>query len=125
MTQRLRLLYPFLFAVLPILNILTRSPGESSMTDVAVVVGVMLAACALAYAIVALAARGRGSGLVAPLVVFAVLLWFYGYDAATSWARRLAGGSLGHLVVALVALATVAIVWWLARRRHRVGGVRR
>jgi hypothetical protein len=116
MTQRLRLLYPFFFAVLPILNILTRSPGESSMTDVAVVVGVMLAACALAYGIVALAARGRGSGLVAPLVVFAVLLWFYGYDAATSWARRLAGGSLGPLVVALAVLATVAIVWWLARR---------
>lgn len=116
MTQRLRLLYPFLFAVLPILNILTRSPGESSMADVAVVVGVMLVGCALVYGVIALATRGRGSGLVVPLVVFAVLLWFYGYDAAGSWARRLAGGSLGPVVVTLAALATIAAVWWLARR---------
>ena len=116
MTQRLRLLYPFLFVILPILNILTRSPGESSMADVAVVVGVMLAGSALAYGVVALAMRGRGSTLVAPLVVFALLLWFYGYDAAESWARRLAGGSIGPVVVALAVLATSAAVWWLAHR---------
>jgi hypothetical protein len=116
MTQRLRLLYPFGFAVLPILNILTRSPGESSMSDVAVVTGVMLAACALVYGIVTLLARGRASSLVAPLVVFAALVWFYGYDAAAAWARRLAGGSLGPVVVTLALLATVAAVWWLARR---------
>ncbi len=115
MTQRLRLVYPFLFAVLPILNILTRSPGESSMSDVAVLTGVMLAGCALVYGIATLLARGRGSPLLAPLVVFAVLLWFYGYDAVEGWARRLAGG-MSPLVVVLALVATMAAVWWLARR---------
>jgi hypothetical protein len=116
MTQRLRLLYPFLFAILPILNILTRSPGESSMSDVAVVAGTVVAGCAVVYGLIALAARGRGGGLVAPLTVFLVLLWFYGYDAAASWARRLGGARMGPLVVALAVAATVAAGWWLARR---------
>ena len=44
MTQRLRLLYPFLFVLIPLLSILTRSPGESALADVGVVAGIVLVA---------------------------------------------------------------------------------
>jgi hypothetical protein len=40
MMRRLRLLYPFLFVVLPILTVLTRNAGGSTLGDIAIRMGV-------------------------------------------------------------------------------------
>jgi predicted membrane channel-forming protein YqfA (hemolysin III family) len=112
MTARLRLLYPFLFAVVPLLNVLARSPGGSSLSDIGMLIALMLAACGVAYGIVALVARGRWPALVVPLVVLMVILWFYGISAL----MQAVPGAGGWVMVGAAAGLTVGIVWWLARR---------
>lgn len=112
---RLRFLYPFLFALLPILSILTRSPGESALSDIGVVAGVVLAGCAVLYGLVALVLWGRSSRLVPPLVVLACILWFHGYDALSSWAQR-RGSAAAEGIILVAAVATAAGIWLLARR---------
>jgi sulfatase-like protein len=118
--RRLRLLYPFLFVVLPILTVLARNPGGSTLRDVAIIMGVMLLACASVYAVVALVA-GRGwSNPVVPLIVLAGILWFYAYPPLRS-VYRFAHHTPAPMVVTAVsvivlALATVAVVRWLAQR---------
>ena len=120
MMRRLRLLYPFLFVVLPILTVLTRNAGGSTLGDMAILMGVMLSACALAYAVVALVS-GRGwDSPVVPLIVLAGILWFYAYPALRSL-HRLARVTPAPLVVTAatvmaLALATAAAVRWLAGR---------
>jgi hypothetical protein len=81
MMRRLRLLYPFLFVVLPILTVLTRNAGGSTLGDIAILMGVMLSACALAYAVVALVS---GRGWVSPVVPLIVLATV----AAVRWLAR-------------------------------------
>jgi hypothetical protein len=120
MMQRLRLLYPFLFAVLPILTVLTRNPGGSTLGDVATLMGVVLVACAVGYAVVALVSRRGWTSPVVPLIVLAGILWFHGYQALRSL-HRLARDTPAPLVVTavtvmLLALVAAAAVLWLARR---------
>jgi hypothetical protein len=116
MTGRLRLLYPFLFAVLPLLNVLARSPGGSRLSDMALLIGIMLAGCAVAYAAVSLLARGRWSSPVVALVVLVVVLWFYASSSLALWARPLSPRVLRWGALASAGLLTAAVVWWLARR---------
>ena len=118
--RRLRLLYPFLFATLPILNTLTRNPGGAALADVGWLVAVVLAACLVVYLLAAVATGGRPANPLVPLVVVAAVLWFYGYQAI----RSLYGLSrsmpapmvVTGAAVILAAAATVAGVWWLGRR---------
>jgi hypothetical protein len=116
MTGRLRLLYPFFFAVLPLVNVLARSPGGSSLSDMAILVGIMLAGCAVAYAVVAVLAGRRWSSPVVALIVLACILWFYGYSSLALWARSISPRVLRLAVVAAAGGLTAAAVWWLARR---------
>ena len=117
MMRRLTLWYPFVFMLLPILTIVTRSPGESSLPDIAIVAGAALAGCAMVYGVLALIFRGRSRHVV-PLIVFALILWFYAYDALSTRALRIAGGGGAPAVIGLAALVTIGLVWWLARRPH-------
>jgi hypothetical protein len=118
--RHLRLLYPFLFAILPVLNVLTRNPGGSTLRDVAILAGVLLGVCAVVYGIVALVSRqGLGNPAV-PLIVLAGIVWFYSYPALRS-VHRLAHATPAPAVVTgavaiMSALATAVAVWWLARR---------
>jgi hypothetical protein len=126
--QRLPLLYPFLFVILPILNVLTRNPGGSSLADIGILAGVVLAACAAAYAALSLGLGARRRPLV-PLIVLAAVLWFYGYEALR-WSYRFSRGSPVLLsvtasAVAAAAAGTVAVVWWLARRPRYLDRVNR
>ena len=116
MTARPRLLYPFLFAVLPLLNVLARSPGGSSLSDVGLLIALMLVACGVVYGVVTLAARGRWPALVVPLVVLMVIVWFYGISALTRLAHQAVPGAGSWAMVGTVAALTVGVVWWLARR---------
>jgi hypothetical protein len=118
--RRLRLLYPFLFVVLPVLNVLTRNPGGSIPSDVVTLLVILLAACALAYVLVALVFRRGLIDPLVPLIVLAGLLWFYAYPMFRSFYRVAratpAPVLVGIVVVMLLGLATIAGIWWLARR---------
>jgi hypothetical protein len=118
--HRLKLLYPFLFVILPVLNVLTRNPGGSTLADVGTVVGVLLAGCAGVYTLVALVSRRGLSNPMVPLIVLAGIGWFYSYPLIRSFyrfAHRLPAPKLVTAVTALVLiLVTAAVVWWLARR---------
>lgn len=118
--RNLRLLHPFLFAALPILNVLTENPGGATLADVVWLAGLIVAGCLAGYAVVALANRGRWADPVVPLVVLAGVLWFYGYEAIR-WVYRWARGTpapvvVTALVVAGAAALTIVGLRALARR---------
>jgi hypothetical protein len=115
-SDRLRLLYPFLFAVLPLLNILSRSPGGSNLADMTLMIAAMLGVCAVCYGAVLLFGRGRLPKPVVSLIVFVLIFWFYSYSGL---AHAVEGGSPGvaSLVIATSAVAvTAGLAWWLSRR---------
>jgi hypothetical protein len=114
--QRLRLGYPFLFAVLPILSILTRNPGGSRLADVGVVIGGLLLGCAVLYLLVATVLRAAWSSPVVPLVVLAVILWGNAKTTLGGWTRQVGGGPAAVAVVAVPLALTVMAAWWLGRR---------
>ena len=60
MTQRATQVYPFLFAVLPVLRLVAAYPGWTDLDDVAVVLTMVLAACGVVYGLAVLASRRRG-----------------------------------------------------------------
>jgi hypothetical protein len=120
MMRNVRLLYPFLFVSLPILNTLTRNPGGATLADAGELIALMLAACAVTYAIVALATGRRWTNPMVPLIVLAAVLWFYGFEAVR-WVYRVARDMPAPLivtgvVVGLAAAATLSALWWLSRR---------
>jgi hypothetical protein len=125
-TSRLQLLYPFLFVIFPVLNILTQSPGGSNLGDSALIMVVLLVGCAGLYAMVVAATGGRWSNPVAPLVVFLGVLSFYGWDllpdSVHQIGRRAPVALRAGLAMALL-LATVGAVWWLARRPRALARV--
>jgi hypothetical protein len=116
MNSRLRLLYPFLFAVLPVLLIVNRNPGSSASSDVGSVVLTVLIGCALVYLAVALiVGRGRWTPAVS-LIVLAAIVWFYWYDTLIGVARRFWRGAPAPLIAVAGLAITVALLVWVARR---------
>jgi hypothetical protein len=111
--QRAKLLYPFLFAIIPILSAVTHSVGYASLSDIGAVLGFVLVACGLVYVVVAVT-FGWSNPLI-PLIIFVMLLWFYECVALILWAREVGGGYELALVL-IPAVATVLVVWWLGRR---------
>lgn len=127
MMARLALLYPFLFVILPILNILSRNPGGSTLADGGALMLFMLSLCAAVYGLVAFALRRHPSRAIAPLITLALILWFYAYPSIRSafHASRKSPANLALVLIAVggLALATAAVIGWLARRpryHHRV-----
>jgi hypothetical protein len=120
MMRRLTQLYPFLFVILPILNVLTRNPGGSTLGDAAALMFFMLVVCAVLYGVLALALRRHPWRPVVPLIVLAAIIWFYSYPSLRS-ALRLSRESTAHMALMLavvggLALATLGLIAWLARR---------
>jgi sulfatase-like protein len=125
-TSRLQLLYPFLFAVIPVLNILTQSPGGSNLGDSALIMAALLAGCAALYTLVVVATGGRWSNPVVPLIVFLVVLGFYGWDLLPESVHQLGRRTPVPIVVGVgvaLLLATAGAVWWLARRPRALARV--
>jgi hypothetical protein len=117
MNGRLKLLYPFLFAILPVLLIVQRNPGASTSADAASVIVTLLAGCTLVYVVVALIIVRRGFWTpVAALIVFAAIVWFYWYDTLIGLARRFWRGAPPPLIAAVGLALTVALLFWVARR---------
>ncbi len=115
MIGRLKLWYPFLFAALPILHILTRNPGGTRLDDAAFVLAASLLVCAALYGVAWVALRGRASRALVPLVVLAGILLIYGKSALVRFSRQTSGLPLG-VVLAGIAALILLLLWWLARR---------
>jgi hypothetical protein len=119
--MRLKLLYPFLFSILPILTVLTRNPGGSTLGDAAEMAVVMLLMCAIAYVLVLAMTGTRGLTPLASLIVLGAIIWFYAYEPLRGVYHLQRGPAAiavtGAVLLVLVA-ASVAAVRWLARRPY-------
>jgi hypothetical protein len=106
--------YPFFFALIPILNILTRNPGGSRLDDIAVVMVCALIITGAVYLMAALALR-RAPRPLLPVVVLAILLLIYGKTVLGGLSRRVAGASPVVTLAAVCAILLLSL-FWLARR---------
>jgi hypothetical protein len=108
-------LYPFLLAAARVLYQADRNPGYYTLGDLAIVIGAVLAALALVYALAAGLLRGRGAGLP-EFVTFLVVLWLFQFDRAAHALPSLPH-RLQYLLLSGIGLAgCVLLVRWLARR---------
>ena len=116
--------YPFLIAFVPILNYAANNPDQYAMRDLVFLLVVTAGACAVVYALAALAARGRAAPGLPAFVTLLYVAWFFGY-------RRVAGmvgdpAHPQHLVLVPAGLAlSVALVWWVGRRPALLDGLGR
>ena len=112
---RLKHLYPLLFAVIPILNVVSRNPGYATGSDILAVLGFVVAACAAAYGL--LMVLFRRNRPVAALFVFLLVLGFYA-TVPLAVAAVDAVGPLGLGLLLILGCAVGAVGWWLVRHRR-------
>lgn len=112
--QRVKLWHPVLFALLPILNTLTRNPGGSRPSDIVVVVATVLIGAVLGCLLLAAVLRRRAPQGIVPLLVLVGVFLFYGKSAVGNLTRQASGALLLLALLAIVGLG----IWWLARRPH-------
>src|SRR5690349_4955582 len=119
---RLKHLYLFLFAIIPILNVVSRNPGYAAGTDVLILLGAMLVACAVLYALLLVVVRGFAS--LASWILALGVLGFYGL-APLIRVLRDSVGWVGGLALVVAGLGAIALMSWrLIRNRaglERVG----
>ncbi len=114
MTWRITHIYPFLFAIIPVVRLVEAHPGWAELGDAAVVVATVVAACGLVYGLTLLATRRRGQRLP-PLVLLGVVLGFWAYVRVARFVEQWT--SFSHpVLLPLWAAATVGMIWWLVRR---------
>ena len=85
MTWRITHVYPFLFAIIPVVRLVVENPGWMEADDAAVIVATVLAASAVVYGLVLLATRRRGAHLRA-LILLGVVLTFWVYVRLATFA---------------------------------------
>lgn len=116
----LRRLHPFLFVVVPVLNVSARNPGGAALGDVMALALAMCAGWAVVYAAVMLLLRKRESQEVVPLLVLLALVLFYAYPAFRAAYNQSRDDPARLLVAGAVSLALIAAaaagIAWLARR---------
>jgi hypothetical protein len=115
---RLSFLYPVLFAIIPILNVLSRNPGYASRRDIIMVLGCALVGWLLAYVVVFMMCRR--SALRASWLVFLLVLVFYGSVALVSWGRTLGGMAGAAGLALLTAVAAIVVSRWLIHHTPRL-----
>jgi hypothetical protein len=115
MIERLQRWYPFFFAPLPILNLLTRNPGGTRLEDAGVVLAVALLGCAVVYLVLAVLFGRRLSPRIIPLLVFLIIVLFYSKSFVGYLSRDL---GLSHPAITLVVLlGLVGFGIWLVVTR--------
>jgi hypothetical protein len=113
--QRLKLWHPVLFALVPILNTLSRNPGGSRPGDLVVVLAAVLVGSVLAYLFLAVMLRQRAPRGTIPLLVLVGVFLFYGKGVLGDLTRQAAGAPPALVVTGLLVILGLG-VWWLARR---------
>jgi hypothetical protein len=117
--------YPFLIALVPIMNYAANNPDQYAMGDLVFLLAMTVAACGVVYALASLAARGRAAPGLPAFVTLLYVAWFFGY-------RRGAGVLTGdpahppHLLLVPAGLLLCAVlVWWIHRRGPLLHGLGR
>jgi hypothetical protein len=115
-------LYPFLFAAIPILNVVSRNPGYATVPDILAVLAFALVGCALVYGAAKLFRMSRG---LTALVAFLLILAFYAVvPVAVSVVD--ATGSVAGLPLLLIPVgAALLLLRWLMRRPASLEGLTR
>ena len=109
--------YPFLIALIPILNYAANNPDQYGIEDLGFLILITLVACAVVYAVALLASRGRAAPELPAFVTLLYVAWFFGY-------RRAAGVLTGdpanppHLLLVPAGLVVTVVLIWLVRRRQ-------
>jgi len=107
MRQRLHFAYPLSFAVLPALFFAQSAPGMFTPADVLLTCLAILLSCTLVYGALVLLLRRVASGETVAFLVFALVLWFYGYADVYRRAMRLAPDVPWHALLLPVALGSI------------------
>jgi len=114
-------MYPVLLAVVPVLGIAARNPGQYRSSDLAIVLGfAALVAGVLTVAFFLALRRRLGSARAVELagaVTALVLIWWYGYVPARAAIARISPGlDRPWLLVSVGVAATVVGLVWLQRQ---------
>jgi hypothetical protein len=125
MSRRVTRLYPFFFAVVPILKYAATNPDLFRFDALALLLGSAVAFCGVIYALARLAG-GRGLPAALPaFVAFLGVAWMYGYNRLRVVVSPDAAHA-PHAILILVAVAlTAACIWWIRRREALLEGMGR
>jgi hypothetical protein len=118
----LKYLYPFLFAVIPILNVVSRNPGYATIPDLTAVLVFALVGCALVYGAARLFRMSRG---ITALVVFFVIVAFYAVVPLGVSVVDRTGSVAGLALLLIPAAAALVLVRWLMQRPTSLEGLTR
>jgi Sulfatase len=118
--SRTKYLYPFLFAVIPILHVVSRNPGYATGKDIAASLAFAVLGCAVLYVVVAALLRRPAS--VTAFLVFLLVLAFYAVVPVAEAAVDALGRPTG-LALLLIVSVTGAVLFW--RRARRPGSFER
>lgn len=121
MTRRLPALYPFLFAVLPVLYLAERNPGQVTLADLILILAVILAAFFLVHLGAKAVLRRRADPSLPGLVTLVAVLWFYLLPLTVRWFPRPESPLFVAFALAAPVLGILAVLG-LARRRPRLIG---
>jgi hypothetical protein len=120
MTRRAALVYPFLWATVPVLFRAHQSPGYVSLADLATVTAGVLVLVGAMYLSAAAAWRGRADPYVPALAAMLGVVWLFGFDPAARALPRLPH-HMAYVLLAVAGLAlTAGLLAWLSRRRERL-----
>jgi Sulfatase len=113
-------LHPFLFVIIPVLNVLSRNPGGATLRDAAGLAVAIVLAWALVYAAATFALRHRREREAVPLLVLLAVVLFYAYPVFRA-AYNQAGGEIGRLMLPgaaafAVVVAALGGIRWLSQR---------
>jgi sulfatase-like protein len=111
---RMKFLYPFLFAIIPILHVASRNPGYATGKDIATSLAFAVLGCAVVYAITAGVLRRAAP--VTALLVFLLVLAFYAVVPLAEAAVN-AVGRFGGLALLVILGGTAAALFWRQARR--------
>ena len=115
MTAGLARAYPFLLALVPLLNYAANNPDQYAMRDLVLLLAVTATACAAVYGLATMAARGRAAPGLPAFVTLLLVGWIFGYRRAAGLTGDAADPP--HLVLVSAGLLFCgALVWWIHRR---------
>lgn len=106
-------LYPFLWALVPLLYRVYRNPGYVTLSDVAVVSVATLTIVGVLYLMAVLLLGRRAEGRLSAACAFLGVLWFFGFDPVAGQLPNLPH-HLSYVALALLGLvATMGLIVWL------------
>jgi hypothetical protein len=125
MRPRLIQLYPFLIAIVPILNFAGSNPSAFTARDLAFTIAVAVVWCAAVSLLTLLVIGRRGPPALAPFVVLLAVGWFYGYGLLVGKLSPDKTRPHHALVLAGVVICGAALLLWIRRRERLLHGVAR